>query len=381
MGERLKTCKSRKSKDGQKGIISAIAFSSDLSGLYAAGSYSGNISFYTDGEGETRMAEMDMGEKSAGVTQVSLTCSSYSFSSSSVFCCRFALQYPPENLDSFLSFCLFRYTESMSIAYFAPAHQLVFHPTNPCILFCASRMSNHIAVYDMRNLTGGPVARLKRPGWTQQKIIFDVDWTGRYLVTGGTDGRLRIYDVNCGIVKEEPVYDEKLEEDVISMAGWHPYKPWVLTATGSRRTRPPRQRILMDSDEEKDSSDDDFSSSSEDSYNSSDTESDSDSDLEMDDNAAPDNRDDSSVAGRAPDPKDAPEAEDSEGVVEEVLLVRMEGNPNLNVDLHEHVDVLAQEQAEILDQAGARDIPIPEQDYRLGGISIWSFEVPEALTA
>jgi hypothetical protein len=28
--------------------------------------------------------------------------------------------------------------------------------------------------------------RLPRPGRTQQRIAFDIDWAGRYLATGGT---------------------------------------------------------------------------------------------------------------------------------------------------------------------------------------------------
>jgi WD40 repeat protein len=59
-------------------------------------------------------------------------------------------------------------------------------------------MSDHIAGYDMRNLNGGPFIRLHRPGRTQQRMTFDVDWAGRYLTTGGTDGVIRVYDVDVG---------------------------------------------------------------------------------------------------------------------------------------------------------------------------------------
>ena len=47
-------------------------------------------------------------------------------------------------------------------------------------------MSDHIAGYDMRNLNAGPFVRLHRPGRTQQRLSFDIDWAGRYLATGGT---------------------------------------------------------------------------------------------------------------------------------------------------------------------------------------------------
>jgi hypothetical protein len=45
-------------------------------------------------------------------------------------------------------------------------------------------MSNHIAAYDMRNLACGPLLLYERPGYTQQRLTFDLDWAGRYLVTG-----------------------------------------------------------------------------------------------------------------------------------------------------------------------------------------------------
>lgn len=67
---RLKTCPTRKSREGQKGIISALAFSPDGSGTFAAGSYSGSISLYGEDSGEDRLAEIEMGESSAGLTQV-----------------------------------------------------------------------------------------------------------------------------------------------------------------------------------------------------------------------------------------------------------------------------------------------------------------------
>lgn len=57
---------------------------------------------------------------------------------------------------------------------------------NPVALYAASRMSNHISVFDLRNVNAGPIMKLERPGRTQQKIYFDMDWCGRYLATGGT---------------------------------------------------------------------------------------------------------------------------------------------------------------------------------------------------
>ncbi|KAG7558247.1 hypothetical protein FFLO_02810 [Filobasidium floriforme] len=178
-GTRLKTSPTRKSRDGQKGMISALTFAPDGSGTFAAGSYSGNISIYSEDSGEDRLAEIVMGEPSSGITQ------------------------------------------------------LTFHPTNGYVLWAASRMSDHIAGYDMRNLNGGPFIRLHRPGRTQQRMTFDVDWAGRYLTTGGTDGVIRVYDVDVG-GSSEAISQVQAHQDVIGSISMHPFEPIWLTAFGSR---------------------------------------------------------------------------------------------------------------------------------------------------
>jgi WD40 repeat protein len=52
------------------GIISALSFAPDGSGTFAAGSYSGTISIYSEDSGEDRLAEIFLGEPSSGITQV-----------------------------------------------------------------------------------------------------------------------------------------------------------------------------------------------------------------------------------------------------------------------------------------------------------------------
>jgi hypothetical protein len=53
-------------------------------------------------------------------------------------------------------------------------------------VFVASRLSSSIGVYDIRNPMAGPYSCLERPGNTQQRIEFSVDWGGRWLSSGGT---------------------------------------------------------------------------------------------------------------------------------------------------------------------------------------------------
>ena len=46
------TSKTKRSKVGQRGLISTIAFNPDYSGIYAAGSYGGTTCVYSELEGE-----------------------------------------------------------------------------------------------------------------------------------------------------------------------------------------------------------------------------------------------------------------------------------------------------------------------------------------
>jgi hypothetical protein len=61
--------------------------------------------------------------------------------------------------------------------------QLQFHPLSPNHLFVASRRSDCIQLYDIRNPSDS-VATLPRKGDTNQRIWFDLDPWGRYLTTG-----------------------------------------------------------------------------------------------------------------------------------------------------------------------------------------------------
>lgn len=63
--------------------------------------------------------------------------------------------------------------------------QVKFHPTSPELLYTASRCSDAVVVWDIRN----PKHELyvhNRQGQTNQKIAFDIDVWGKWLVTGDT---------------------------------------------------------------------------------------------------------------------------------------------------------------------------------------------------
>jgi WD40 repeat protein len=147
------TIPKRKSKKGQKGIISCIDFSPDYSGLYAAGSYSKSIGIYDETNNELclKLTGMDGG----GVTQVKFS-------------------------------------------------------RDGSLLFSASRHSNSILCWDIRD-TANVLYELPRPGKTNQRISFDIDATGQFLSTGDQFGHALIYDI-----VSQPTDDENRDRLVCS---------------------------------------------------------------------------------------------------------------------------------------------------------------------
>lgn len=61
--------------------------------------------------------------------------------------------------------------------------QIAFHPLNPNTFFVASRRSEAIQAFDMRDLSA-PVGRLERSALTNQRLTFDVDPWGRWVASG-----------------------------------------------------------------------------------------------------------------------------------------------------------------------------------------------------
>ncbi|CAG8433432.1 1776_t:CDS:10 [Diversispora eburnea] len=142
------TTTTRKSRDGQKGIISCLAFNPDFSGLYAAGSYSQTIGLYD--ESNNKLLYLLRGSKSEPIGSVT---------------------------------------------------QVLFSPDGN-YLFSASRRDNHIRCWDIRN-SGEILYNLYRQGDTNQRMSFDIDNTGRYLITGDQYGKIMIYDLNHDIENNE----------------------------------------------------------------------------------------------------------------------------------------------------------------------------------
>ncbi|KAF8170578.1 hypothetical protein BJ912DRAFT_861136, partial [Pholiota molesta] len=243
-GTRISTTPNKKSKDGLKGIISALAFSPSYTAeeaFYAAGSFTPtahNIALFSDAQAEPLMYVG--GGPRAGVTQ------------------------------------------------------LRFNPMQPHILYAGYRghASGLIYSWDIRANVDAPLeifrksssATLTSEGGTQrtnQRMHFEVDVAGRLLSVGDQDGSISVFELRGGDALEdaglsssmlEPSDDDlaldakvtlpklrfKAHEDAVGSVAFHPFKSILLSASGSRH-------FLDDEDEEEadDDSDDDASSGEE----------------------------------------------------------------------------------------------------------------------
>ncbi|KAF9475604.1 hypothetical protein BDN70DRAFT_935760 [Pholiota conissans] len=213
-GTRIPTTPSKKSKDGLKGIISALAFSSSYTAeesFYAVGSFTPtaqNIAMFSDAQSEPLMYVG--GGPRAGVTQ------------------------------------------------------LRFNPTKPHILYAGYRghSSGMIYSWDIRSNVDTPLEIFykspadKGPTRSNQRMYFDIDITGRLLSTGDqarvSNGSVSVfelddYDASIALSAEvepsddnlypktiSPALQFKAHEDAVGSIAFHPFRPILLSASGSR---------------------------------------------------------------------------------------------------------------------------------------------------
>ncbi|KAG6862108.1 hypothetical protein C0995_005920 [Termitomyces sp. Mi166 len=171
-GTRLPTTPSKKSKDGLKGIVSALAFvPSHGSDTYAAGTLtrtSSNIALFTETQGPEPIMFVS-GAPSAGVTQIN------------------------------------------------------FNPLSPHIMYTAHRRHASIYAWDLRTHIDAPMAvytpgtpshSRDAAGRTNQKLRFDIDIGGRWLASGDHHGHISIFDLySHGVEDVHPVLQFPAHDD------------------------------------------------------------------------------------------------------------------------------------------------------------------------
>ncbi|XP_032354582.1 telomerase Cajal body protein 1 isoform X1 [Camelus ferus] len=163
-------------KQGQSGIISCIAFS-PAQPLYACGSYGRSLGLYAWDDGSPLAL---LGGHKGGITH------------------------------------------------------LCFHPDGNRF-FSGARKDAELLCWDLRQ-PGHPLWSLSREVTTNQRIYFDLDPTGQFLVSGSTSGAVSVWDISGARHegKPEPVLSFLPQKDCTNGVSLHPSLPLLATASGQR---------------------------------------------------------------------------------------------------------------------------------------------------
>lgn len=168
------TVPTRKSKKGQKGVISCLAFNPDHSDLYAAGSFLKSIGLYDSRAEELLLLLRDKNQRANGRRgKLSpVVAANDDGAGPAKNECSPTLSSPMGGLT-----------------------QVQFSPDG-LYLYSASRQDPFIRCWDIRN-TANVLFRLERPGeLTNQRLEFDVSSDGRWLSTGDMNGDISVFDLS-----------------------------------------------------------------------------------------------------------------------------------------------------------------------------------------
>ena len=118
-------------------------------------------------------------------------------------------------------------------------------------LVAGGRKDHDLLVWDMRQ-PGELYAVLNRKVTTNQRIYFDIDPKGQYVVSGNTDGSATVWNLDNAPENEDkviqPSHDLKdLHKDAVNGCSLHPWLPMLATCSGQRHVNPPK--IDKDEDE------------------------------------------------------------------------------------------------------------------------------------
>ncbi|KAL3740415.1 hypothetical protein ACJRO7_021664 [Eucalyptus globulus] len=164
-------------KEGQTGIISAIAFSPTHTGMLATGSYSQTTAIYR--EDNMELLYILHGQQ-GGVT-----------------------------------------------------HVLFSKDGN--YLYTGGRKDPFIMCWDVRKAVDVVYKLYRSSEDTNQRIYFDVDPLGRHLGTGGQDGLVHIYDLQTG----QWTSGFQAASDTVNGFSFHPFLPMAASSSGHRRFEVP----------------------------------------------------------------------------------------------------------------------------------------------
>ncbi|KAK2383095.1 guanine nucleotide-binding protein subunit beta-1 [Trifolium repens] len=160
-------------KEGQTGIISALAFSPTHTGMLALGSYSQTTAIYTEDNMELLYV---LHGQEGGVTHVQFS-------------------------------------------------------RDGNYLYTGGRKDPYILCWDVRKAVDCVYKLYRSAENTNQRILFDIDPSGQHLGTGGQDGSVHIYDLQTG----QWVSSFEAAQDTVNGFSFHPFLPHAVSSSGHRR--------------------------------------------------------------------------------------------------------------------------------------------------
>ncbi|CAI0468359.1 unnamed protein product [Linum tenue] len=164
-------------KEGQTGIISAIAFSPSHTGMLATGSFSQTTAIYR--EDNMELLYLLHGQE-GGITHVQ-------FSKDGNY------------------------------------------------LYSGGRKDPYIMCWDVRKAVEVVYKLYRSAAQTNQRIYFDIEPHGRHLATGGEDGLVHIYDLQTG----QWISGFQAASDTVNGFSFHPFLPMAVSSSGHRRFQAP----------------------------------------------------------------------------------------------------------------------------------------------
>ncbi|XP_074657964.1 telomerase Cajal body protein 1-like [Tubulanus polymorphus] len=120
-------------------------------------------------------------------------------------------------------------------------------------LYSGGRKDTDINCWDVRQ-PGIVLYTLQRQVETSQRIYFDIDRSGNYLVSGNHDGSVHVWDLNATSETSAlpPINTFNIHSDTVNGVSLHPYLPLLATSSGQRHLSPADDSDDDDSDSEED---------------------------------------------------------------------------------------------------------------------------------
>ena len=239
----LRLGKTRRSSDGQKGLISSICFgggSSLSSSIFAVGTYSpGSIYLYDLRTPHQPTGTILNGHCMVGHGKGHARKKRRIVNISKGETDDLGTDEADENDENWFTAAKGKWFQSKTQS---GVTQLQFAPNDEYILYSTSRRSNVIIAWDTRMLSGqseyqsNPIRGLSSFATvndTNQRLEFDIDPTGLTMFVGGQDKCVRIYDIKSGKCKDR-ITD--LDDVVNGVSSSNTNDRSLLAiATGSRR--------------------------------------------------------------------------------------------------------------------------------------------------